>query len=122
MSVLDQAICYDKIIYNNTVYKTDHILTTSFDNNTRILVYNLKKIICVDDKIIFLCETLNVLSYNKHFISYVISNIDVDILYVLKNINNFMGPPIHLYNLNNITVIRLKHFFLIKLLSYLLIF
>lgn len=109
LSVLDQAICYDKIIYNNTVYKTDYILT-SFDNNTRILVYRLKKIICVDNKIIFLCETLNVLSYNKHFISYFISNIDVDILYVLKNINNFMGPPIHLYNLNNITI-RLKHFF-----------
>jgi len=109
LSVLNRALCYDQIIYKNTVYKTNYILTLLFDNN--LLVYKFKKIICFDEKVLFLCVTLNVLSYSKHFVSYVVSNIDTD-LYVLKSIKDFMGPPIHLYHLNNNnTVIRLKHYF-----------
>lgn len=110
LAVLDQAFCYDQIIHNNTVYKTNHILTALFDSNT--LVYKLKKIICFDEKVFFLCDTLNVLSYNKHYVSYVVSSVDTD-LYVLKRSTDFMGPPINLYHLNNKdTVIRLKHYFI----------
>jgi len=92
------------------VYKINHILTALFDNTT--LVYKLKKIICHYEKVLFLCNTLNVLSYNKHFVSYVVSSVDTG-LYVLKSITDFMGPPVHLYYLNNKdTVIRLKHYFI----------
>lgn len=77
LTALDQALCYDQIVCNNTVYKINHILTALFDNNT--LAYKLKKIICFDEKVYFFCHTLNVLSYNKHFVSYVVSSVDTDL-------------------------------------------
>lgn len=53
MEVLEVLLylCYDQFVYNNTVYKINHILTALFDNN--ILVYKLKKIICFDNKVFF---------------------------------------------------------------------
>ncbi|KAF0755401.1 Uncharacterized protein FWK35_00015265 [Aphis craccivora] len=39
LTALDQALCYDQIVYNNTVYKINHILTALFDNTT---LYNHK--------------------------------------------------------------------------------
>jgi len=110
LTTIDQGLYYDQIVYNNIVYKINHnILTALFDNNT--LVYKLKKIICLDEKVLFLCHTLNVLSYSKHFVSYIVSSVDTD-LYVLKSNTDFMGPPIHLYHLNNKdAVIRVKHYF-----------
>jgi len=51
LTVLDQALCYDQFIYNNTVYKTNHILTALFDNNT--LVYKFKKLYVLMRKCFF---------------------------------------------------------------------
>lgn len=92
---LNEALCYDQIIYNNTVYKTNDTLTSLFYNN--LLLYNLKKIVYFDENVLFLSNIINILSYNKHIVSYTVSNVDTD-LNVLKNIDYFMG-----------TVNRLKH-------------
>jgi len=109
LTLLNNAVCYDKITYCNTVYNAEHILTCYVGNN--MLVYRLKKIICIDEKVLFFCESLNVLSYKKHIVSYIISR-TVTSNYILKNIDDFIGPPINLCNLpTNETVIRLKHFY-----------
>jgi len=62
-------------------------------------------------KCCFFCESLNVLSYKKHIVSYIISR-TITSNYILKNINDFIGPPINLCNLpTNETVVRLKHYY-----------
>ncbi|KAF0710673.1 Uncharacterized protein FWK35_00022313 [Aphis craccivora] len=40
LTALDQALCYNQIVYNNTVYKINHILTALFDN-TRLISWVL---------------------------------------------------------------------------------
>jgi len=41
LTFLNNAVCYDKITYCNTVYNAEHILTCYVGNN--MLVYRLKK-------------------------------------------------------------------------------
>jgi len=107
---LNNYTCYSSISYYNTIYKTNYILTSFTQNNT-VLAYKLKEVLCFNDNIFFLCETLNIVSHKKHFMSYVVSH-SLPQIYVLKNIKEFMGPPIHLYELpTKETVLRLKHYF-----------
>lgn len=109
LTLLNNAVCYDKITYCNTFYNAEHILIYHVGNN--MFVYRLKKIICIDEKVLFFCESLNVLSYKKHIVSYIISRA-ITSNYILKNVNDFIGPPINLCNLpTNETVARLKHFY-----------
>lgn len=112
MTSLNNYICYNSISYCNTNYKTNHILTTYDENNHSLLIYKLLDILCFDTNVYFFCKTLNIVSYKKHLISYVVSQSLSDNNYVLKNVNDFIGPPIHLYELpTNELVIRLKHYF-----------
>lgn len=108
---LNNYICYTSISYYNTIYKTNHILTTYTENHS-VLIYKLIEIICFNTNVYFFCKTLNVVSYKKHLLSYVVNQSLSENNYVLKNISDFMGPPIHLYELpTNELVIRSKHYF-----------
>lgn len=42
ITLLDNALCYDKIMYYNIMYKIDHVLITLVEGS--LLAYKLKKI------------------------------------------------------------------------------
>lgn len=71
LTFLNNALCYNKITYCNTVYNAEHILTCYVGKN--MLVYRLKKKICIDEKVLFF---VNVLMY------YHIKNILLVILFL----------------------------------------
>jgi len=109
--LLKNALYYDKISFCGTKYKTDNLITT-YDNNIP-LIFVIKQIICVNNTTIYLfCAHLEIISYKKHFASYKINVSANNDNYVLKNINEFNSPPIHIYTLcSNETVVRLKNYF-----------
>lgn len=109
--LLKNALYYDKISFCGTKYKTDNLITT-YDNNIP-LIFVIKQIICVNNTTIHLfCAHLEIISYKKHFASYKINVSANNDNYVLKNINEFNSPPIHIYTLcSNETVMRLKNYF-----------
>lgn len=108
--LLDSSIGFSKMMHFNKIYSNKSVLIT-YEND--LTVYMLQQIIRIDENtILIFCQKMDVICYVKHLTSFKISKI-IKNDYVLKNINCFKGPPIHLYDIPNNTdvyFIRLKHF------------
>lgn len=111
LDIMHSSLIYDKIILFGTIYKIDNVLIT---NENELSVYLLRQIICLNEKTIKLfCQRLDIIGYDKHLACYKVNKVKRE-QYVIKNVNEFKGPPIHLYNfpsyIHHSNLIRLKYF------------
>lgn len=109
--LLKNSLYFDKISFCGTEYKTANLITT-YDVNIPQIFF-IKQIVCVNDTTIYLlCTNIEIISYRRHFASYKINASANNANYILKNINEFNSPPIHIYTLpNNENFVRLKNYF-----------
>ncbi|KAF0758196.1 Uncharacterized protein FWK35_00010293 [Aphis craccivora] len=115
LDIMHDSLIYDKIMLFSTMYKIDNVLLT---NENELSDYLLKQIICLNERTIkFFCQTLDIIGYDKYLARYKVNKVR-RAQYVIRNVNEFKGPPIHLYNfpsyINHLNIIRLKYLLFVK--------
>ncbi|XP_075157696.1 uncharacterized protein LOC142233175 [Haematobia irritans] len=104
---LNSSVLFSRFERYGTTYKKDFVVF-SYDPTFKAFV--IKEMFMLNTKVFLLCKQLNVISYDKHYLSYVVekhSSSEVTI----HSIDNVKSPPIHVINLNGKQFLRPKPLF-----------
>lgn len=97
------------VSYRGTDYKVGYFLTISKLNMRTVKVFEIKDLLVKDELLFVACQQWDVKGYVNHFASFEVSL--PQSRFVIMNVNQFDGPPVHLYNSANNNYVRLKKFF-----------
>lgn len=98
------------VSYRGTEYKVGYFLTISKQNMRTVTVFEIKDLLVKDEHLFVACQQWDVKGYANHFASFEVSLPQSK--FFIMNVNQFDGPPVHLYNSGNKNYVRLKKFFL----------
>ena len=100
-----------KVSYKGTDYKVGQFLTKTTNNMKTVKLYEIKDILIATDTVVKVaCQQWKVEKYSYHFASFEVDKPLPDFCIML--IDTFDGPPIHIYNVQENSYVRLKKYFL----------
>lgn len=98
------------VTYKGTEYKVGQFLTKSNLNMQSVELYEIKDILISSNQIVNIaCQQWAVEGYDEHFAAFRVST--VQSVYRVISIDLFDGPPIHVYDIQGSSYVRLKKYF-----------
>lgn len=98
------------LTYKGTEYKVGQFLTKSLSNLRSVELYEIKDILISNNTVRIACQQWEVEEYCYHFAAFKVNM--AKSVYDIMTIDVFDGPPIHVYNVQDVSYIRLKKYFL----------
>lgn len=91
-------------------YKVGQFLTKSSMNMKSVMLFEIKDLLVHKNELFVTCQQWSVESYSQHLASFKVIN-DEPVFHIF-NVNCFDGPPIHIYEQQGHSYIRLKKYFM----------
>jgi len=99
-----ECLSCNEINFKGTIYKVNYYLATELKN---VKLYKVKSFIIKNENVYVLCQQIILKQFDRHFhaeVGHLLKEIEV------RNILEFISPPLHLYPLNNNkTYVRIKY-------------
>ncbi|XP_055550872.1 uncharacterized protein LOC129733225 [Wyeomyia smithii] len=100
----------NNVSYKGVEYKIGYFLSKSSRRLSNIELYEIRDILIKNDDLYFVCRKWRISNYSEHYAAFEVTG-PCD-MYKIAEVNEFDGPPIHLYSIENKLYIRLKKYFI----------
>lgn len=107
LSLLFRAV--SRVQYRRIDYKKGYFVTRSSMNIQKLELYEIQDLLITNEECFLVGQEWEILEYSNHFASFVVGNSIQK--FVLINVDDVDGPPIHLYTVGNKNYIRFKKYF-----------